>query len=71
MVHDTVMLISFIIYKHTDCRLTVSLFLMGRGGGLVGEVGDLGVVTAAPFVGETGGGGYTGALDRTSGFLGD
>ena len=37
----------------------------------MGEVGDLGVVTAAPFVGETGGGGYTGALDRTSGFLGD
>jgi hypothetical protein len=44
--------------------------LMGRGGGLLGEVGDLEVVTA-PRVGETGGGGYTGALDRTSGLFGD
>ena len=40
---------------------------MGRGGGLLGEVGDLGAL----WVGETGGGGYAGALDRTSGFLGD
>ena len=55
----------------TDCRLTVSLFLMGRGGGLVGEVGDLEVVAAAPCVGEAGGGGYTDALDGISGFLGD
>ena len=44
---------------------------MGRGGGLVGEVGDLGVVAVAPCVGETGGGGYTDDFDGISGFFGD